>query len=204
MSKDQWNARYESEEYIYGVQPNAYLKEQLSGLKPGSILFPAEGEGRNAIYAAGNGWTTFAFDQSEAGRMKAMQLAAYKNVSLQYDIISLDTWEVKEEQFDCICLIFVHLPVALRKEVHLKVKSALKPGGILIFEAFTRDQMPRTSGGPKNLELLYDPAEIRADFEDLEFLDFEATETILDEGALHKGMSDVIHFTARKPKSSRH
>jgi SAM-dependent methyltransferase len=198
MSKQEWDSRFRTEEYIYGVNPNNFLKKCLLGLKPGRILFPAEGEGRNVVYAAGLGWDTFAFDQSETGRDKALQLAEKNKVTIHYDLYSLEEWEVKAELYDCISLIFVHLPKELRVKVHQSVISALKPGGILIFEAFTKDQMPRTSGGPKNLDLLFDPDDIRKDFEQMEFLNFEVVQVELDEGPLHKGIADVVHFMARK------
>lgn len=198
MSKEQWDSRYSAEEYIYGVAPNAYFREKLALCRTGRILFPAEGEGRNAVYAATRGWEVFAFDQSEAGRTKAYGLASSKEVKIQYDILTLDEWQVEEATYDCICLIFVHLPAQMRMKVHQNVMAALKPGGILIFEAFTKDQMPRTSGGPKNLDLLFDPADIRKDFERMEFLHFEVVQVELDEGPLHKGIADVVHFMARK------
>jgi hypothetical protein len=73
--KEQWNERYSASEYIYGTGPNTWLVEKLAGLQPGKILFPAEGEGRNAVHAARLGWNVAAFDQSEAGRKKALKLA---------------------------------------------------------------------------------------------------------------------------------
>lgn len=201
MSKDQWNARYVSEEYIYGIEPNAYLKEILPKHKPGKILFPAEGEGRNAVFAAGLGWQVEAFDQSEEGRRKAFQLAKEKGVIIQYHLASLEVWEPVPEAFDCVCLVFVHLVPGLRELVHQKVISALKPGGILIFEAFTKNQMPRTSGGPKNFDLLFNPEDIKSDFSIMEIIDFHETQVILDEGPLHQGLADVVRFTAKKPVS---
>lgn len=59
---DRWNERYSKEEFAYGEEPNQYLKEQLEKLDVGKILFPAEGEGRNGVYAAKLGWNVFAFD----------------------------------------------------------------------------------------------------------------------------------------------
>lgn len=198
MSKEQWDSRYSAEEYIYGIEPNTYLKEKLALFHPGRVLFPAEGEGRNAVYAATRGWEVVAFDQSDAGRAKAFHLAERNEVAIRYDILSFDDWQVQEAEFDCICLIFVHLPAPLRMKVHKNVMASLKPGGILIFEAFTKDQMPRTSGGPKNLELLFEPEDVKKDFASFEFIHYEVTQVELDEGPLHRGIADVVHFTARK------
>lgn len=87
-----WDDRYSSEEFAYGKEPNNYLKEQLEKLNPGAILFPAEGEGRNAIFAAKLGWNVSAFDISEEGKNKALKLAEANNVSIDYQVGELERW----------------------------------------------------------------------------------------------------------------
>jgi 2-polyprenyl-3-methyl-5-hydroxy-6-metoxy-1,4-benzoquinol methylase len=197
--QNQWDERYARQEYIYGTEPNKFLKEQLSLLKPGRILFPAEGEGRNAVFAASLGWETDAFDQSVEGQKKALKLATHKGVTINYFIQSLNDWNPEPDQYDCIALIFVHLPEGLRQQVHNAVVKALKPGGTLLLEAFTLNQLPRTSGGPKTAELLFTKEHIESDFEHLTFTEFAETQTTLDEGPLHQGLADVIQLTAIKP-----
>jgi 2-polyprenyl-3-methyl-5-hydroxy-6-metoxy-1,4-benzoquinol methylase len=197
--QNQWDERYARQEYIYGTEPNKFLKEQLSLLKPGRILFPAEGEGRNAVFAASLGWETDAFDQSFEGQKKALKLATHKGVSINYYIQSLNDWNPEPDQYDCIALIFVHLPDGLRQQVHNAVVKALKPGGTLLLEAFTLNQLPRTSGGPKTAELLFLEEQVTSDFKDLIFAEFAETQTTLDEGPLHQGVADVIQLTAFKP-----
>ena len=76
--KEFWEIRYAEKQYAYGENPNVYFKEQLDKLKPGKILLPAEGEGRNAVYAAKQGWEVMAFDLSSEGKNKAEKLAAKK------------------------------------------------------------------------------------------------------------------------------
>jgi SAM-dependent methyltransferase len=197
--KNEWDERYARQEYIYGTEPNKFLKEQLSLLKPGRILFPAEGEGRNAVFAASIGWETDAFDQSVEGQRKAIKLATHKGVSIEYYIQSLNDWNPEPDQYDCIALIFVHLPEGLRQQVHNAVIRSLKPGGTLLLEAFTLNQLPRTSGGPKTAELLFTRELIVSDFKELIFTEFAETQTTLDEGPLHQGLADVIQLTALKP-----
>ena len=87
--KDFWNDRYGRAEYAYGKEPNVFFKEQLDQLQPGKILLPAEGEGRNAVYAAEKGWQASAYDWSENAYKKAMQLAEEKKVNIDYQICSL-------------------------------------------------------------------------------------------------------------------
>ena len=197
--QNQWDERYARQEYIYGTEPNKFLKEQLSLLKPGRILFPAEGEGRNAVFAASLGWETDAFDQSVEGQKKAVKLATHKGVNINYYIQSLNDWNPEPDQYDCIALIFVHLPDGLRQQVHKAVVRALKPGGTLLLEAFTLNQLPRTSGGPKTAELLFLEEQITSDFKNLIFAEFAETQTTLEEGPLHQGVADVIQLTAFKP-----
>jgi len=197
--QNQWDERYARQEYIYGTEPNKFLKEQLSLLKPGRILFPAEGEGRNAVFAASLGWKTDAFDQSVEGQKKALKLATHKRVIINYYIQSLNDWNPEPDRYDCIALIFVHLPDGLRQQVHNAVVKALKPGGTLLLEAFTLNQLPRTSGGPKTAELLFLEEQITSDFKDLIFTTFAETQSLLNEGPLHQGLADVFQLTAIKP-----
>jgi 2-polyprenyl-3-methyl-5-hydroxy-6-metoxy-1,4-benzoquinol methylase len=196
--QNQWDERYSRQEYIYGTEPNTFLKEQLASLKPGRILFPAEGEGRNAVYAASLGWLTDAFDQSIEGQKKALQLAEKEGVSINYSIQTLDNWNPEPDQYDCIALIFVHLPEGLRQQVHRAVINALKPGGLLILQAFTINQLPRTSGGPKTAKLLFTKDQIESDFKNLANLKLTETQSLLNEGPLHQGLADVIQLTATK------
>lgn len=57
-----WNNRYKEKEFAYGIAPNQFFKESINKLKiKGTILLPAEGEGRNAVYAAKKGLKVTAF-----------------------------------------------------------------------------------------------------------------------------------------------
>jgi 2-polyprenyl-3-methyl-5-hydroxy-6-metoxy-1,4-benzoquinol methylase len=197
--KNPWDERYSEKEFIYGTKPNAFLKEKLCALKPGKILFPAEGEGRNAVYAASLGWEVDAFDQSIEGQKKAQQLASETGVSINYYIQLLENWNPEPDQYDCIALIFVHLPENLCSQIHQSVVKALKPGGSLILEAFTKKQLQRTSGGPKILELLFTKEQIESDFSTLTNVELSETQSYLNEGPLHQGLADLIQLTGRKP-----
>jgi 2-polyprenyl-3-methyl-5-hydroxy-6-metoxy-1,4-benzoquinol methylase len=198
MSKQQWDSRYSADEYIYGTRPNAYLEQSLLKLSPGSILFPGEGEGRNSVFAATLGWQADAFDQSEAGKQKALKLADLKSVKINYNINSIEDWQPGEKLYDCIALIFIHMPPALRAAFHAKMIAALKPGGVIVLEAFSKKQLPRGSGGPKDPDMLYDADDIRQDFASMNIKYFAETLTDLDEGPLHSGLAEVVRMTAIK------
>lgn len=189
---DFWNERYTSTEYAYGTEPNQYFKEQLEKLKPGKILFPAEGEGRNAVFAAKLGWQVFAFDLSTAGKRKAENLASANGVSIDYQIAGYDNLHFQQDFFDCIVLIFAHMHPLKRTEIHQKLTTFLKPGGTLILEGFSKNQINYDSGGPRDVNMLFSKEEMKTDFGLFSGLSIIDTVTILNEGRFHQGKASVI------------
>lgn len=198
--KEHWDERYAAEEYVYGTEPNHWFAGHLQMLKAGRLLLPAEGEGRNAVYAAAKGWDVFAFDQSTEGQRKARQLAALKDVNIHYTIDSLEEMATVEGQFDAIALIFVHIHQDQRAAVHRRLASMLRPGGMLILEAFSLKQLENTSGGPRSETLLYTSGMIEDDFSEMEVIFSEEACKHLDEGPLHLGNAEVVRLLAVKPE----
>jgi len=196
--KEFWNKRYATENYVYGTSPNAFFKYELSKLGVGNILLPAEGEGRNAVYAAEQGWKVFAFDYSFEARRKALSLADKNQVSIHYEVVSFDEVNFKPGLFDCIAMFFVHLPPKERLHYHQKIISWLKPGGTLLLEAFSKNQFNKSSGGPKNMEMLFAEEDLKADFAELEKFEIDELNTFLNEGSFHKGEASVIRMKGIK------
>jgi SAM-dependent methyltransferase len=200
---NRWNDRYSSEEFAYGTEPNKYLKEQLEKLEPGSILFPAEGEGRNAVFAATKGWKVSAFDISSEGKSKALRLAEDQNTSIDYQVGELETLNFQTEQFDAIALIYAHFPAEIKSSIHQMLDRYLRKGGIIIFEAFSKNHLDYVTkdekvGGPKDIGSLFSMDEIRADFSNYDIIELEEKEIELSEGLFHNGTGSVIRFTGRK------
>ncbi|SDG44231.1 Methyltransferase domain-containing protein [Pedobacter terrae] len=200
---DRWNDRYGTDEFAYGEQPNNYLKEQLMQLETGTILFPAEGEGRNAVFAAKLGWKVSAFDISIEGKNKALQLAENNNVSIDYQVGELQELDYKAEQFDAIALIYAHFPSAIKSIYHKILSNYLRRGGLLIFEAFSKQHLDYLAkdekvGGPKEIDMLFSIDEIRADFENFEIIVLEEKEIELNEGLFHNGQGSVIRFIGKR------
>jgi 2-polyprenyl-3-methyl-5-hydroxy-6-metoxy-1,4-benzoquinol methylase len=200
---DRWNDRYSTDEFAYGEQPNNYLKEQLVQLETGTILFPAEGEGRNAVFAAKLGWKVSAFDISMEGKNKALQLAENNNVSIDYQVGELQGLDYKTEQFDAIALIYAHFPSAIKSTYHKTLSNYLRKGGFLIFEAFSKQHLHYLAknekvGGPKEIDMLFSIEEIRADFENYEIIVLEEKEIELNEGLFHNGQGSVIRFVGKR------
>lgn len=200
---DRWNDRYSTDEFAYGEQPNNYLKEQLMHLETGTILFPAEGEGRNAVFAAKLGWKVSAFDISIEGKNKALQFAENNNVSIDYKVGELQELDYKTEEFDAIALIYAHFPSAIKSSYHKTLSNYLRRGGLLIFEAFSKKHLDYLAknekvGGPKEIDMLFSIEEIKSDFENYEILVLEEKEIELNEGLFHNGRGSVIRFVGRR------
>lgn len=200
---ERWNDRYNNEEFAYGEEPNNYLKEQLEKLTPETILFPAEGEGRNAVFAAKLGWEVSAFDISGEGKNKALKLAATNNVAIDYQVGELDSLNYHTEQFDAIALIYAHFPAEIKSTIHKALDQYLKKGGFIIFEAFSKKHLEYLAkndkvGGPKDIESLFSIKEIQSDFPNYEFFELEEKEIELNEGVFHNGKGSVIRFVGRK------
>lgn len=193
-----WNDRYSEKAYAYGELPNAFIKEELAKLKPGKILFPAEGEGRNSVYAATQGWEVYAFDPSIEGKKKAELLATKHKVKIQYDLAAYQDASYPTENFDCIAFTFTHMPPELRVLTHKKLSTFLKPGGIVLMEAFSKQQIDKNTGGPKNIEFLFSKEILESDFSGFSKVEIFETETVLSEGPYHQGLASVVRMVAKK------
>lgn len=198
MNKEIWNKRYSVPEFLYGTEPNVFFRQQLDLLTPGRILLPGEGEGRQAVYAARKGWEVTAFDQSEVAQVKALRLATQCGVTLNYFVAGYDEASLPEEYFDVVALIFVHTPYGFRKEFHRSLLRYLKPGGIIILEGFSKEQIGYNSGGPKDEEMLYSIEDLEKDFKYIQLINLHKEIIELDEGSLHKGEASVIRLLGKK------
>ena len=200
---DRWDDRYSKKEFAYGKLPNNYLKEQLEKLEAGSILFPAEGEGRNAVYAAKLGWTVSAFDISVEGKNKAFLLAEDNNVIIDYQVGELQTIDYYSEQFDAIALIYAHFPPDIKSLYHKTLDKYLRKNGLVIFEAFSKRHIDYISknekvGGPKDIAMLFSIDELKSDFVNYEIIELVEEGIELNEGLFHNGEGSVIRFVGRK------
>ncbi len=192
--KELWDQRFAGEEYVYGIHPNVYFKEKIEGLEPGKLLLPAEGEGRNAVFAAGMGWQVTAIDYSEQARIKAIKLAEQNNVRFEYLVMDMINTDIPEDYYNAAGLFYFHLTADEREKVHRKVMKSLKKGAFLILEAFHVRQLKNISGGPKSKEMLFTGEMLENDFRGLEFLEFEELKIELDQGLMHRGEAEIIRL----------
>ncbi|MCL3781108.1 class I SAM-dependent methyltransferase [Prolixibacteraceae bacterium JC049] len=202
--KEFWNERYGTDEYVYGTAPNVFFKEMLEKYNIlGKALFPAEGEGRNAIYAAENGLEVVAFDYSNVARNKAMELATNRGVAIDYRVGEFQELGLEDERFDAVVLIFAHFAPNAVRELHQNLIKVLKPRGVIILEGFSENNLvlkkknPKV-GGPNNIEMLFSIAKLQDQFKNMDILQLEEVETELQEGPFHQGVGRVIRFVGRK------
>ena len=205
--KEIWDNRYRDIEYAYGEKPNVFFKETLDNLNlKDSILLPAEGEGRNAVYAAKRGLDVTAFDISIEGKNKALDLAKKENVEINYEVGEFFELNLVKGSYDCAALIYAHFPPTIREAYHKKIASLIKPNGTLILEGFSiahleyQKKNPHV-GGPKKKAMLFSTEIIKKNFIDFEIIHLEEIEIQLNEGLYHQGKGKVIRFIGKKLKS---
>ncbi len=193
-----WNQRFSSEEYIYGTEPGAFFKQVIDGLRPGKLLVPGAGEGRDAVYAATLGWEVHAFDISSEGRRKALMLAQKSKVKMEYEITDAAHFTWQGRLYDLVALVFMHFEPVLRERFHRELQKCLVPGGVLLVEAFHKNQLGNSSGGPKNLDMLVTAEILAHDFSKLTILQNHEMQVELNEGTHHRGLAEVVRFLGRK------
>lgn len=194
-----WEERYRNKDYVYGEHPNVFFKTFIEGVQPGRILLPAEGEGRNAVFAANRGWEVDAFDFSLNARTKALELARREGVNIDYFTADIEFHELEKDMYDAIALIHIHFKPRNRSYIHQKLVNSLRSGGFFFIEAFSKEQLNFKSGGPGNIDMLYDIACLKDDFKSLNIETLYKEEIELDEGVFHKGPASVIRMVAIKP-----
>lgn len=197
-----WNERYSESQYIFGTEPNDFLKQSFHHIKAGGrVLCLAEGEGRNAVFLAQNGYQVTGVDLSIVGLNKAQQLAKDKGVTLITQVADLNDYDFGAQQWDGIVSIWAHMPTAVRQRVHSRIASALKTGGVFIVEAYTEQQlMMEAVGGPSASEKdrFGSLATLQYELAELEQLVGVERQRMISEGNRHQGVSAVVQFIAYK------
>jgi 2-polyprenyl-3-methyl-5-hydroxy-6-metoxy-1,4-benzoquinol methylase len=198
-----WDARYALEPYAYGEAADGFLVAQAARLEPGMrALVPGDGEGRNGVWLAEQGLVVDTLDLSAHGVAKALRLAARRGVKLNATRADVLAWTWPREVYDVVALIYLHLAADERRFVHARALAALKPGGLLILEAFRPEQLAAQAagarGGPREAHLLYSVADLSADFAGQDVLELAEASAVLEEGALHVGASEIVRAVVRR------
>lgn len=194
-----WNQRFGNEEYVYGREPNDFLREQSSLLPQGSrILCVGDGEGRNGVFLATLGHRVTSVDYAEEGLRKAQRLANERGVRIETVHADLANYHLEVDSFDAVVSIFCHLSAEIRGQVHRALVRAIAPSGHFILEAYTPAQIGFGTGGPKDRNLLYSLEDLKDDLAGCEFLLAREVERDVIEGTLHTGRAATVQIVARR------
>ena len=195
-----WDERYKAEEYAYGTTPNEFLQENFDNIPKGKVHSLAEGEGRNAVFLAQQGYSVTAVDSSSVGLNKARKLAAEKNVTVEFVHADLANFDLGENQWDGIVSIFCPLPSTLRKQLYEKLKVALKPQGVFLLEAYTPAQLQHGTGGGSSADVMQTKESLSSELSGLKFIHLAELERDVREGIYHTGIGAVVQAIAVKPE----
>ncbi|HJM91982.1 MAG: SAM-dependent methyltransferase [Rhodospirillaceae bacterium] len=201
-SKQQsWEERYAGENYLFGTEPNDFLAEEAARLVPGQrALAVADGEGRNGVWLAGKGLDVLSVDFSANALVKARALAAERGLTIKTEQADLFAWDWPVAAFDLAVAFFIQPGRAQQRILFAAMLAALKPGGMLIFEAHAKAQAASEFGGPDNPDHLYSAATVREALAGVEAeIVILEEKTIIRRGGRHPGKpAAVVRLIARR------
>jgi len=199
-AQSMWDDRYRTEDFVYGTAPNAFLNEHINDIPKGDVLCLADGEGRNSVYLAEEGRRVTAVDFSEIGVAKALQLGRVRGAKVTHVVADLRTYDLGVERWDAVVSIFAHMPAKIRTVLHARIFEALRPGGVLVLEAYRPEQIGRGTGGPALPEMMMTLEELRRDLMPLDLDLARELERDVCEGWGHQGIGAVVQVIGRKTK----
>jgi hypothetical protein len=196
---DKWDERYGVDEYVYGKEPNLFLKQNYKAIPEGNVLCLADGEGRNGVWLAKQGYIVTSIDFSPKAIEKINRLAQGNNVSIKTICADLLNYNFGENRYEGVVSIFAHFKVKEMNKLHHKYFNALKPNGVFMMEVFAKEQLPLQTGGPKDISLLYDTPDIQDSFPNGKIELLKKDVVYLHEGDMHDGKAVVVRAIIRKP-----
>ena len=193
-----WDERYRSDDYVYGTQPNDFLKANAGAIQKGKVLSLAEGEGRNAVFLAKSGYEVTAVDSSSVGLEKAARLAKENDANIEFILADLNEYQIEPNHWDGIVSIFFPLKSEDRISLYRKVSEGLKTNGVFLLEAYTPEQIAFGTGGGDNIEFMQSRKTLENELIGLDFEHLLETERVVLEGKYHTGKASVLQAIARK------
>lgn len=160
LKQDFWEALYQRDEHrIWSGNVNVNLRIEAESLKPGRALDLGSGEGGDAIWLAGQGWTVDGVDISTTALARAEEAAAKAGVTVNWLHRNILEWQ-PEESYDLISAQYMHLPPDLRRTVFTAAAAAIRPGGSLLVVGHSPKAMREFDGQKPPEELYFEPEEI--------------------------------------------
>ena len=185
---DMWNRMLTSPTPTFNVQPNALLVSSIKGVRPGTALDYGMGQGRNAIYLAQQGWTVTGFDPAEQAVAAAQEQAHKLGVKLTTMAVGDDQFKFGKDQWDLIVLSYVGFRATMPR-----IYESLKPGGLVVVEAYHRDSLKNSAIGAG---VVFDTNELLKLFDRFRVLQYE---DVQDKGDFGKAGNRLVRLVAQKP-----
>lgn len=189
-----WDERYSQYDFVYGKNPNQYFKSVIDKLEPGKLFMPGDGDGRNSIYAAKQNWKVTSVDFSSVAVDKAKQIAEQENVNLEIINADLSNYDYPQNYFDAVGVVFLHMQSPEKEVIHSSIANSIKPGGAIILEVFSNNQLQHGSGGPRNKNALYSLEEIGEYYKDFDLIELDEKIIELNESQHHQGQASVVRL----------
>ena len=199
-ASDFWNERYQTKDYLFGVEPNDFIRAVTPPAHQNATAFaPADGEGRNGVFLAKQGYHVTSVDVSNLAVDKAQSLAAKHSVNINSHVGDIFEFPCPDDHYDIVVICFMHFLPDDHDRFMSLMKSCLKSGGMIIIEGYSKDQIDLASGGPKNEDMLFSRDGLTKNFSDFDILLMQETRRNLSEGPRHQGEAATIQLIARKP-----
>lgn len=183
--RDRWDARFKSDTYVFGTLPAKVLSENIDRIPVGRVLDIAMGEGRNAVFLAKKGFQVDGVDISAVALRKAHRLARKAKVTLQTVNADLREYQIPAKTYDAIVNIDY-----LQRDLVPQIKQGLKPGGYVIFENLTVEQLNNPTGKGLRRDYLLEKGELKQLFNGFEIVLYEE---------FNDGKTATARLIARKP-----
>lgn len=198
MDADAWNERYSGTDLLWTAEANRFVVTELDGVAPGRGLDLACGEGRNAVWLAGQGWTMTGVDFSAVALDKARRLADHHGVEVEW--VEADVTDFRRELHseDLVLIAYLHLPEDDRRAVWRHAAEAVAPGGTFLLVGHDRSNLDGGYGGPQDAAVLPTPDEVVAELDDLVVEKAEVVERPVEtEDGLRVALDTLVR--ARRP-----
>jgi hypothetical protein len=203
LDPQRFNGLYAEPGFHYGSNPSSFLASQRHWFSAGQrALMPGDGEGRNGVWLARQGLAVTSFDPSVVGVDKARRLAAEHGVEIDAHVSAAEEWVWTTDCYDLVGLFFIHFGPSMRPVIHARALAAVKPGGLVLLEAFSPRQLAQrklgAQGGPTELSRLFTCEMLRDDFAGARFDMLEETvEDFSGDGAF-SGSCGVVRMVAER------
>jgi len=195
-----WDARFDRPDYIFGTRPNTFLEANVDVIPEGGrVLCIADGEGRNSVWLAERGYSVEAVDASTVALAKAERLAETRGVHVDVRHGDLTRMDWPPARYDAVVGVFLQfVPSRDRPALWASIHGTLREGAVFLLIGYTPEQLRYGTGGPGDVDRLYDPDVLRRELALFTLDRFVAREYEMDEGPAHRGMSAVIEVIARR------